>query len=54
MNIKRVSLKLDEEMHKTLKLISVEDDTTLQDMILEAIEDKYMTRMLEKRMKGEE
>lgn len=53
MNIKRVSIRLDEELHAALKHIAVEDSTTLQDMFIEAIEEKYLNRILEKKMKGE-
>ena len=52
MNIKRLSIRIEEDLHKALKHISVEDDTTLQDMFIQAIEDKYSTRILEKKMWG--
>ena len=54
MDIKRVSIRVEEDLHKSLKHIAVEDNTTLQDMFIKAVEEKYSNRILEKRMKGEE
>lgn len=51
MSDKRVSVRLDRELHKALRFIAVEDDLSLQEMFVEAIEDKYETRILEKQMK---
>lgn len=53
MSIKRISIRIDEELHKALKIISIEDSTTLQDMFVEAVEEKYLNRILEKKMKGD-
>lgn len=53
MNIKRVSIRVEEELHQALKYIALEDNTTLQDIFIQAVEDKYSTRILEKKMKGE-
>lgn len=53
MDIKRVSIRVEEDLHKSLKHIAVEDNTTLQDMFIKAVEEKYSNRILEKKMKGE-
>ena len=53
MSIKRVSVRVDEDLHEALKYIALEDKTSLQEMFINAIEEKYMTRILEKKMKGE-
>ena len=53
MDIKRVSIRLDGDLHTALKYIAIEDNTSLQDMFVNAIEEKYTNRIIEKRMKGE-
>lgn len=45
MDVKRVTLRLDGDLHKALRLISVEDNTSLQDMFVQAIEEKYKDRI---------
>lgn len=52
-DIKRVSIRVPLKLHTALKHIAVEDDTSLQEMFIKSIEDKYLTRILEKQMKGE-
>ena len=41
MNYKRITIKVNEDLHKSLKLISVQENTTLQSMIIKAIHDSY-------------
>ncbi len=49
---KRLSIRVDDELHKALRYIALEDETSLQAMFVEAIEGKYLIRILEKKMKG--
>lgn len=50
--MKRISIRLDERKHNILKFIGLEDGLTMQDMFLNAVEEKYSTRIIEKEMKG--
>ena len=53
MSFKRISVRLDNDLHLALKYIALEDQTSLQEMFVKAIEDKYIDRILEKQIKGE-
>ncbi len=53
METRRVTIRLNEDLHTALKYIAIEDKTTLQDMFVKAMEEKYSNRILEKTMKGE-
>ena len=53
MTIRRVTIRLEDDLHNALKYIALEDSTSLQDMFVTAIEEKYSNRIIEKRMKGE-
>lgn len=51
MSSKRISVTLDNDLHLALKYIAIEDETSLQQMFVKAIEDKYIDRILEKQIK---
>ena len=53
MDIKRITIRLNDDLHTALKHIAIEDKTSLQDMFVKAIEEKYTNRILEKTMRGE-
>lgn len=48
MKEKRVTVKVNEKLHKELRCISAEDDITLQDMFVEAIKSRYSKRISDK------
>ena len=52
-DIKRITIRLNDDLHTALKHIAIEDKTSLQDMFVKAIEEKYTNRILEKTMRGE-
>ena len=52
-DIKRITIRLNDDLHAALKHIAIEDKTSLQDMFVKAIEEKYTNRILEKTMRGE-
>lgn len=51
-NIKRVPIRIDEKLHKILKFIAVEDNLTMQDMFLSAVDEKYSARIIKKEMES--
>lgn len=47
MSIKRISVRIEYELHNALKYIGLEDDITLQEMFLDAVKEKYQDRIVE-------
>lgn len=45
LNMKRVSFRVEEDIHKALKFIALEDNTSMQDLLVKAIEDIYQDRI---------
>lgn len=44
-DIKRISFRVAEDLHKALKFMAIEDSTTMQELIVKAIEEKYTGRI---------
>ncbi len=51
--MKRFTLNLEEEIHYSLKLMSLKENTTMQDLINKAIQDFYGNKIDEMRLMGE-
>ena len=47
MSIKKMTLRIEEDMHYALKFIALEEDISLQKMFMEAVEEKYSDRIEE-------
>lgn len=47
MSIKKMTLRIEEDTHYALKFIALEEDTSLQKMFMEAVEEKYSDRIEE-------
>lgn len=50
--MKRISIRLDERKHNILKFIGLEDGLTMQDMFLNAVDEKYSARIIKKEMES--
>ena len=44
-DIKRISFRVAEDLHKALKFMAIEDSTSMQELIVKAVEEKYEDRI---------